>query len=152
MNKIFSIILIIIIIISFLLNILFYYKFYNKKDKLYINESTIPNSGKGVFTSKYITKDEIIEKSPIIVQDTIDFKGQIKDYLFSYNNDFNKAAVGFGYTSLYNHSDNNNAYWYTKDDHVYIIALRDINENEEIFISYGDPYWKDRENEKYNNI
>jgi SET domain-containing protein len=149
MNKTFLIILIIMLIILFFLNLILCYKFYNKKDKLYINESTIPNSGKGVFTSKYISKGEIIEKSPIIIQDTIDFTGTIKNYLFSYNNDFNKAAVGLGYSSLYNHSDNNNANWYTKDDNVYIIALRDINENEEIFISYGASYWKDRENEKY---
>jgi len=144
MNKTFLIILIIIIIISFLLNILFYYKFYNKKDKLYIDESTIPNSGRGVFTSKYIKKGEIIEKSPIIIQDSIDFKGTIRSYLFSYNNDFKKSAVGFGYTSLYNHSDNYNAYWYTVDDYIYIVALRDITENNEIFISYGSSYWNTR--------
>jgi SET domain-containing protein len=47
---------------------------------------------------------------------------------------------------MYNHSDEANAYWTTIDNNkIKIVAKRKILPNEEIFISYGDNYFKDRE-------
>jgi len=150
MNKI----LLIILVFSFIFNIILFIlccKFYNY-DKLYVKESTNPKLGRGVFTSRYITKGEIIEQSPFITQDRDDFVGNITNYLFTYNDELKLSAVGFGYSSLYNHDDDNNAYWQIDDNYIYIIALKDIPENHEIFISYGEPYWEARDMQKINKI
>jgi SET domain-containing protein len=150
MNKI----LLIILVFSFIFNIILFIlccKFYNY-DKLYVKESINPKLGRGVFTSRYITKGEIIEQSPFITQDRDDFIGNITNYLFTYDDDLKLSAVGFGYSSLYNHDDDNNAYWQIDDNYIYIIALKDIPENNEIFISYGEPYWEARDMPKLNKI
>ena len=150
MNKI----LLIILVFSFIFNIVLFVlccKFY-KYDKLYVKESTNPELGRGVFTSRFITKGEIIEQAPFITQDRKDFMGNITNYLFTYNDELKLSAVGFGYSSLYNHDDDNNAYWKIDDNYIYIVALKDIPENQEIFISYGEPYWEARDMPKLNKI
>jgi SET domain-containing protein len=46
-----------------------------------------------------------------------------------------------GYISVYNHDDNNNAYWFSCDVGVGIITNREIKKDEEICVSYGTSYW-----------
>lgn len=98
--------------------------------------------GRGVFATRRIAKDEIIEHVPVILFDPQDIKeGTIlKDYDIHY--DDYKLAMMFGYGAIYNHSFENNAAWNFKDDKTLLItANRDIECDEEIFVNYGPNYW-----------
>jgi SET domain-containing protein len=46
---------------------------------------------------------------------------------------------------MYNHSDNYNALWtILSKDQIKFYATKDIKKGEEIFTSYGEGYWKIR--------
>ncbi len=99
--------------------------------------------GRGVFALKDYRKGDLIEVCPCIEDKMANFLGKARDYLFKY--DENTALLAFGYCSLYNHSDNYNALWTVMSkEKIKIYATRDIKEGEEIFISYGNPYWNSR--------
>jgi SET domain-containing protein len=53
-----------------------------------------------------------------------------------------EPAAGRGAGSFCNHSDRPNARYHTRDDCVWIKALRDIHPGEEVLVSYGKTYWK----------
>lgn len=94
--------------------------------------------GRCIFANKDFTIDEIIEKAPYI-EDTLDkFIGVSRDYVF--NTKDRKAALAFGYVSLYNHSDDPNAMWYFEDEMIVIKTKKPIKKGQEIFISYGNDY------------
>ena len=146
-----SIILIIIIfsLIAYILN----HKCYSENmsntyiapfNTLYIKAS--PLGGNGVFAARDIKKDEILEYSPYI-EDHIDkFTGTVRDYIFTKPD--NKAIIAFGYSSMYNHADVPSANWKVEEDGIRITAVKDINKDDEIFISYGSSYWNSRKLEK----
>jgi SET domain-containing protein len=47
--------------------------------------------------------------------------------------------------SMYNHQDDPNSKWdILNDKQIKLTALKDINENDEITVSYGDGYWNSR--------
>jgi len=127
---------------------------YNVSSKLEVRKSS--THGVGVFCKDKIQKGETVEICRML---KLDWKMKyhhdrvIRDYCWIRNcncNDCNihgqnmYLAMGFG--SLYNHSDSPNMD--TKTDYnnfvMYITANKDIQEGEEIFISYGDNYWKTR--------
>jgi hypothetical protein len=100
--------------------------------------------GRGVFSTVQYNKDDIIEIAPAVLHQAKFNLGHIGDYTFSLDSKY--VLVGCGYTAMYNHSDEANAYWTTIDNNkIKIVAKRKILPNEEIFISYGDNYFKDRE-------
>jgi|FreactcultureFD7_1027221.scaffolds.fasta_scaffold00442_16 hypothetical protein len=100
--------------------------------------------GRGVFSNVEYNKDDIIEIAPAVIHQAKFNLGYLGDYTFSLNDKF--VLIGCGYTAMYNHSDKSNAYWTTIDNNkIKIVAKRKILPNEEIFISYGDNYFKDRE-------
>ena len=47
---------------------------------------------------------------------------------------------------MYNHSDTPNANWKIMDDYILITAIKQIQINDEIKISYGNNYWTYRKN------
>lgn len=115
--------------------------------------------GYGVYTYEPIPANTEIEISPVFLypQDllnTVIYMAQsegIKDKdigLDQYAVDWidvdemQKAAVLLGYLSIYNHSSNNNAEFFTDyaDRLVGIKTIRDIAVGEQITVSYG-PYW-----------
>jgi SET domain-containing protein len=112
---------------------------------IYIKQSDVGGKlGRGIFANKFFSQGEIIERAPCIEDDTNNFTGLIKDYIF--NKDFDKkiSSVAFGYASLYNHSDTPNATWKMIDDDILITAIKPIQKDDEILISYGDAYWTSR--------
>jgi SET domain-containing protein len=120
----------------------------NKKENLIeyvdpnikIRESS--KGGRGIFATRDYQKDEIIEVCPLIHQED-NFQGLMRDYLFTYKD--NKKAVAFGYCSMYNHDDNNNASWsIINSEQMKITANREIKAGEEICVSYGSGYWNSR--------
>jgi SET domain-containing protein len=81
--------------------------------KIYIDKS--PIHGWGVFAKYDIEEGELIEECPVLVLPIE--KGEVTslliDYRFNWPQglEYEEQVVGLGYASLYNHSDNANAYW-----------------------------------------
>jgi hypothetical protein len=99
----------------------------------------------GVFANNRISKGDIIEVCPAILEKTKNVQNtdKLTDYHFQYGKD--NSLIALGYCSMYNHSDKPNANWQIVDDNTMrITALENIGAGEEIFVSYGDKYWKTR--------
>jgi SET domain-containing protein len=121
---------------------------------LYVKKSTIPNAGKGLFTKVFIPKGtRIVEYKGKIstwkdVQDDDGKNGYIffvnrnhvidalpdKKALARYANDANGLVKIKGIR--------NNAEYETEGKKAYIISKKDIEAKSEIFVDYGDDYWK----------
>jgi SET domain-containing protein len=98
---------------------------------------------RGVFATKDYKKNDVIEICPTITEETSKFQGILKDYIFKY--DDKNSLLAFGFCSMYNHSDNYNALWtILSKEQMKFYATKDIKKGEEILISYGDGYWKTR--------
>lgn len=119
--------------------------------KIFIDKS--PIHGWGVFAKVDIEENEIIEECPLLVLPIS--KGEVTSLLIDYRfnwpqgNDFEEQVVGLGYASLYNHSDNANAYWISDlgKKTFKFFSSKKIEQGQEIFIWYGDvDYWNDGRN------
>ena len=120
--------------------------------KIFISKS--PIHGYGVFASDLIKVGELIEECPIF--DLNIQYGQTSplflDYRFNWpqgTHEWNKQVLAWGYGSLYNHSNEPNAYWIsnTEKETFEFIAIKEIKPNEEILVYYGDmSYWLDGRN------
>jgi SET domain-containing protein len=118
--------------------------------KIYISKSAI--HGYGVFANDVIEMGEIIEETPI--HDLNITKGQpspvMNDYRFNWpqgsGGNWDKQVLAWGYGSLYNHSNQSNAYWRSnlENQTFEFVANKRIEKDEEIFVWYGDVnYWND---------
>ena len=126
----------------------------DESEYLYVEDSQIPNAGKGLFTSIDIEKNEIISKfiGDILSDYETDIRadrgdddyfmnlpsGEILDCKLSdcfakYANDSEGINSGFKNNSFISMDD---------EDNVVLVAKRDISAGEEIFVSYGKKYWK----------
>ena len=117
-------------------------------NSLSIKQSSL--GGNGVYASRDIKKGEVLEYSPYI-EDTLDkFTGVVRDYVFNKptGTSERRAILVFGYSSMYNHADVPSADWKIEKDGMKITANKDINKDDEIFISYGSNYWNTRTMEK----
>ena len=102
--------------------------------------------GLGVFATDKIYKDEIIETCHILTL-PLDPNGHIlSDYKFAWprGTNWKENVIALGYGSLYNHSNEPNAY--LEDNPKYrgfiFYANQDIAIGEEITVYYGgDEYW-----------
>jgi len=122
---------------------------------LYINESQIPGSGKGLFTSIPIYKGEIISifKGEILGNAEAKLRAENgKDQYFiimldgsimdskntkcfaKYAND----ADGFIKTQF----RKNSTITLDDDENICLVATKDLLSGEEVFCSYGKRYWK----------
>jgi uncharacterized protein len=120
--------------------------------QLVVKRSTIPNSGKGLFTKKPIKKGEYI----------VEYKGKktkwkdVKDddtngYLYYVNRNFVIDARAATKTLGRYANDargisrvkgiTNNARYVYDNGHVYIEAIKNIPAGSEILVSYGKEYW-----------
>lgn len=127
----------------------------DESDYLYIQESQLLNSGKGLFTAIDIFKEEIISvfKGEILSDEEAEksvksgndgyfmnlLNGKILDckntYCFAkYAND----AKGLSKSDF----KNNAKITLDEDGNVCLIALKKIKSGEEIFCDYGKKYWK----------
>jgi hypothetical protein len=114
---------------------------------LYISKSNIKNAGLGVFSGEFIKKYDIIG--------TYSGKNKCNDGDYTYIKSNGKVidASEFPrcYTAMINDSIGtefyNNCIFSEDKNIVYIMAIQNIKENEELFISYGLYYWRD----KFNN-
>lgn len=118
--------------------------------KIYVKHS--PISGLGVFAKEKILKAEVIEECPILSLPNKPGESSplFIDYRFNFpsgsGSNWKEQVISLGYGSLYNHSNENNAIWYSDNSKRTFIfeAVRDIEAGEEIFTYYGpDTYWSD---------
>ncbi len=100
--------------------------------------------GRGIYATRDIKKDELIEVSPVIVSPHDEWKDLKKTVLFYYcfywGDDDTAIALGLG--SLFNHSYTPNLTFKNNEENLSIdfYALHDIKEGEELTINYhGDP-------------
>jgi len=114
----------------------------------------VPAKGRGVFAKKSYEKDELIERAPTVTCEVSlmndlykfnDGRTILHDYVFCLDG---IAHVGLGWTSIYNHSKNNNAHWKVDNDSqsIEIRARKPIVAGEEITILYtnfGAMLWFD---------
>ena len=122
---------------------------------LIVKTSTIPNAGKGLFTNKPIKKhDRVIEYLGEII-DWKEYEKRVKEdkdgYLFfinknlcidAYNTPKFKARYAndaMGITRV--KGKKNNCEYEIDGKQCFIIAKRDIEAGEEIFVSYTKEYW-----------
>jgi SET domain-containing protein len=103
--------------------------------------------GLGVFALRRFCEGETIDRVPVIVlpdpQWEIINRPELKHYYFKW--DEKSVAIAFGFVSFTNHSDSPNAKWLQNyNEHLMEwIAIRDIEQNEEITSQYGCPLWFD---------
>lgn len=96
--------------------------------------------GRGIFATRDIKKDELIEASPIVLSPESEWKYLGKTKLFYYCFYWGEdTAIALGYGSLINHSYSPNATFYNNEDNLTIdfYALVDIKAGEEITINYN---------------
>jgi len=116
-----------------------------------INIRFIEKKGLGVFATQKILKGETIEECPVFFLGKNDSpqSEHFKNYRFSYPKERSgdETVLAWGYGSLFNHDIKPNADWeeHPKWMGFKFFALRDIEKDEEITISYGgESYWRDR--------
>lgn len=122
---------------------------------LIVKTSQLPNSGKGLFTTTPIKKGaKIIEYLGEII-DWKEYERRVErdedGYLFfinkkkcidAYNTPQHKARFANDAAGLSRVKGlKNNSVYEIEDDRCFIIASRDINAGEEIFVSYTKEYW-----------
>ncbi len=110
-----------------------------------IGASTV--SGRGAFALKKISEGDIIERCPALEVTDRDIGGELLNYVF-YGSTETARLVVMGNGMLFNHSSTPNVAYYRQEGalgvELVLYALRDIEQGEELFYSYGDEWWATR--------
>lgn len=104
--------------------------------------------GRGVFATRTIRRDEVVHVAPVLLLSDQEYEHLAEtvlvDYVFEWHEGGVALALGVG--GLFNHAaDPNLRYELCDDDdparpaHSYV-AVREIAEDEELTIDYGDDY------------
>ena len=117
--------------------------------KIEIRKSSV--HGYGVFAKDDISKDEVLEEIPFLSLPMSPFESSslFIDYRFNFpsgGGGWVEQTIPFGFACIYNHSNQNNAIWFTDNENRLFIFLAksDIKKDEEICTYYGDvSYWND---------
>jgi SET domain-containing protein len=104
--------------------------------------------GWGVFSTDFISKDTIIEISPVIVMTADEKKLLDQTTLYNYIFDWEleKCCMAMGLIPVYNHAYHSNCEYFQDYDNntIFIKTVCDIEVNEELTINYNG----DWDNEK----
>lgn len=109
----------------------------------YLTVAPSSTSGRGVFTTKNIPANTVIEISPVIVltpkHRRIIETTLLGNYIFEWGASLKKAALALGYISLYNHDYASNCEYEMDFDHniMTIKTVRPIKKGEELSINYN---------------
>lgn len=105
--------------------------------------------GYGVFAKENIKSGEFLEMSPVIVVDNMPEDDNLAKYVVAWEGKF---AFPLGWTMMYNHSDRNSCEMATNfQERLFaIIAIRDIEAEEQITVNYGSNWFSSRGMEKVN--
>jgi uncharacterized protein len=122
---------------------------------LLVKKSTLPQAGKGLFTSKRILKDEKIVEYKGEIIDWKEYEKRVKEdrdgYLFyinrkrcidAFNTPQHKARYANDAAGLSRVKGlKNNSVYEVFGNKCFIVATRNIEAGEEIFVSYSKDYW-----------
>ncbi|MES2777844.1 MAG: SET domain-containing protein [Bacteroidota bacterium] len=101
------------------------------------------HKGRGVFTTKKIPADTIIETAPVIVFDAAQRKlleqTALYNYIFEWGDDYTGCCVALGLVSIYNHASPSNCEYLMvfETETIIIRTVRDIAAGEELSINYS---------------
>ena len=113
----------------------------------------IRGKGRGIIAGDRFAEGEVIARNPVLVIPGNEWPlvgdSIISSYSFSWGDadDAEDAAIALGHGSLLNHSYDPNAFAQlrVREKLIEFVALRDIEEGEEVTINYnGDPDAEDR--------
>jgi uncharacterized protein len=122
--------------------------------QLFVKKSTIPNSGKGLFTKKFIPKGtRIVEyKGKISAWKDVKDEDGRNGYIFYINRNHVIDALPVKSALARYANDarglvkikgvNNNCDYISEGVKAYIESKKDIEAGSEIFVDYGKDYWK----------
>ncbi|KAI9193466.1 uncharacterized protein BJ171DRAFT_398591, partial [Polychytrium aggregatum] len=108
-----------------------------------------PKRGRGVYATKTIPANTLVDISPILFFTPEEYQAHgrhtiLDHYTYKWQNGSMALALGLG--SLFNHSSRCQNVGFIRDfEHSCIkyYTLRDIQPEQELFISYGDHLWFD---------
>jgi len=105
-------------------------------------------TGRGVFTSKKIVADTVVEIAPVIVMTHEDKqllnKTLLYNYIFDWGKEKDRCCMALGLVPIYNHSYQSNCEYFMdfEEDTILIKTVREVKRGEELTINYnGD--WDD---------
>ena len=101
---------------------------------LYVAKSRV--TGLGVFTSRIVKRGEIVETAPVLQLEKV--ADSLEDYVLS------ESRICLGYGALYNHSDEPNVRQKCDTVTCTFTALAEIAADDELFIDYGQEWWRAR--------
>jgi hypothetical protein len=106
----------------------------------------VPGKGRGVLAGRRFAREELIERAPVVVLSAAEWEivqqTDVARYSFCWGRGGAQAGIALGTGSLFNHSYSPNAYArpLVGERIMEFVALRDIEEKEEITINYnGEP-------------
>ena len=114
---------------------------FHLSSSIYVAQSG--DRGRGVFTKEKISKDTLIEVSPVIVMSgserfLID-QTLLHDYIFEWGEKQDQCCMALGFVPIYNHRSPSNCE-YEMDFKRRIISVRSVKniaKGEELFINYN---------------
>src|SRR6187549_260950 len=82
--------------------------------KIYVDESTMPGAGRGVFARDPIAEGELIERCPVVTLEDKKDRDRLRktglvNYYFLWGAKRDHAAICLGWGAVYNHSFSPNA-------------------------------------------
>ena len=117
----------------------------------YLTIAPSSKGGRGVFTTRDISANTVIEISPVIVLSSRDRaiaeKTSLYNYIFEWGGSKKRGCLALGYASLYNHDYAANCDYDMDFEHdlITIRTVRKIKKGEELYVNYNaDPNDKTR--------
>ena len=111
-------------------------------ERFYVNTSTIPGAGDGLFAKTFLAEGKRLEVIGVLVP-----AGSVSDVCTRYA-DCYKFRVGdlllipLGFGGMVNHSRNPNLKKVIDGQRVYLRTTRPIHPGEELFFTYGEEFFK----------
>ena len=106
--------------------------------KIEVRPST--GKGRGVFAMAAVRRGEIIESAPVLLVPTAQndtFVASFLGHFMFQTDDGRRYAIGLGFSSMINHSDDANAVFSVSTERIVIHARRAIAAGAEVTVDYG---------------
>ena|SRR5690348_13234077 len=109
----------------------------------YLTIAPSPKRGRGVFTTKNIPANTVIEISPVIVlsarERAMTERTKLYNYIFEWGVSKKKGCVALGYVSLYNHDYEANCEYDMdyENELITIITVKKIKKGDELCVNYN---------------
>jgi SET domain-containing protein len=109
-----------------------------RDDRFYVDRSTIPDAGQGLFARVPLARGETLEVIGVLVaRESV--SDRCSHYTDPYKFRMNGALlIPVGYGAMVNHATEANVEQLVDGDRLYLRALRPIAAGEELLLTYGD--------------